>query len=59
MAKILLISGSQRKGNTDFALSTILNKIEGEKELIFLRDKNIKHCLGCLSCHDRPELRNK
>ncbi|MDD5146277.1 MAG: NAD(P)H-dependent oxidoreductase [Candidatus Pacebacteria bacterium] len=55
MAKYLLISGSPRKGNTDFVLSRIFESIEGEKELIFLRDKNIGHCIGCLSCHTKPQ----
>lgn len=55
MAKTLLISGSPRKGNTDFVLSRIFDKLNGDKELIFLKDKNIKHCIGCLSCHEKPE----
>lgn len=56
MNKILLISGSPRKGNTDFVLSKVLEKIiNKEKELIFLRHKNIGHCMGCLSCHNKPE----
>lgn len=54
-SKVLLISGSPRKGNTDFVLATIFNKIIKEKELILLREKNIKHCIGCLSCHNKPE----
>ncbi len=53
--KYLLISGSPRKGNTDFILSKIYKTIEGKKELIFLKNKNIKNCIGCLSCHDKPE----
>lgn len=48
--KILLISGSPRKGNTDFILNKIFKDIKAEKEIIFLREKSIRHCLGCLSC---------
>lgn len=55
MSKTLLISGSPRKGNTDFVLTQIFNEIKTDKELILLRDKNIKHCLGCLSCHKKPK----
>ncbi|HCU70165.1 MAG TPA: flavodoxin family protein [Candidatus Moranbacteria bacterium] len=55
MAKILLISGSPRKGNTDFVLTSIFDKLENDKELILLKDKNIKHCIGCLSCHGKPK----
>jgi multimeric flavodoxin WrbA len=55
MTKVLLISGSPRKGNTDFILSTIYNKLDSNKELVFLKDKEIKHCIGCLNCHDKPQ----
>ncbi len=55
MANYLFISGSPRKGNTDFVLSKINENIKGDKELIFLKDKKIKHCIGCLSCHEKPE----
>jgi len=27
-------------------LSGIFDKLKGEKELIFLKEKNIKHCIG-------------
>ncbi len=50
MSKILLISGSPRKGNTDFVLDKIFAGISGDKEIIYLKDKNIKHCCGCLNC---------
>ncbi len=55
MTKILLISGSPRDGNTDFILSKIFESLEGDKELICLRDKNIRHCIGCMSCNNKPE----
>jgi multimeric flavodoxin WrbA len=48
--KILAICGSPREGNTEFMLRTILDAATGEKELILLREKNIKHCQGCLYC---------
>jgi multimeric flavodoxin WrbA len=50
MNKFLFISGSPRKGNTEYILNKVFDSVEGEKELILLREKNIKHCLGCLSC---------
>jgi multimeric flavodoxin WrbA len=55
MAKFLLISGSPRNGNTEFVLTEICNSIDSEKEIIFLREKNIQHCRGCLSCHQKPK----
>jgi len=36
-------------------LSRIFDGLDGEKEFIALKDKNIKHCIGCLSCHNKPE----
>ena len=55
MPKYILISGSPRKGNTDFVLSEVYNNIKGDKELIFLRDINLKRCNGCLSCYETNE----
>jgi len=50
MTKILLISGSPRKGNTDFVLDKIFEALSGDKKIIYLKDKDIKHCRGCLTC---------
>ena len=55
MSGYLLISASPRSGNTQFVLNEIYKKLSGEKELISLKDKKIKHCRGCLSCHEKPE----
>ena len=51
MARYLLISGSPRDGNTDFVLSKIYESLNGEKELVFLRDLDFSHCKGCLTCY--------
>jgi multimeric flavodoxin WrbA len=51
MAQFLLISGSPRAGNTEFILKKIYEALIGEKELILLREKNIKQCCGCLCCN--------
>lgn len=48
--KILFISGSPRNGNTEYILTSLFTVYAGEKELILLRQKNIKNCLGCLNC---------
>ncbi|MCX6789437.1 MAG: flavodoxin family protein [Candidatus Gribaldobacteria bacterium] len=50
MAKFLLVSGSPRSGNTELILKKIFEALPKEKELILLRQKNINHCKGCLSC---------
>lgn len=50
MKKITLISGSNRKGNTEFILNT-LNKNLQNSELILLKNRNIEFCKGCLACH--------
>lgn len=49
---ILLISGSPRKGNTEFVLNKIHKKISKDykSDLLLLRKKKIKHCVGCLKC---------
>jgi multimeric flavodoxin WrbA len=48
--RTLIVSGSPRKGNTEFILSRIYKSVKGKKELILLRNKNIEHCTGCLHC---------
>lgn len=53
--KTLLISGSPRKGNTEYVLSTLFDLIKGEKSLVLLRNKTIKHCKGCGSCDETNE----
>jgi len=52
--KVLLINGSPRKGNTEFVLQKIKDKLE-DSELLLLREKNIGHCEGCLYCHEKVE----
>ncbi|MBU1131215.1 flavodoxin family protein [Patescibacteria group bacterium] len=53
MSNILLISGSPRKGNTEYILSAvkkILKKAGYQPELVLLRKEKIKECLGCSVC---------
>ena len=53
--KIIGISGSPRKGNTEFMVKTCLEackKAGAETELILLRQKKIRHCDGCDSCYE-------
>jgi multimeric flavodoxin WrbA len=50
MKKYLFISGSPRKGNTEFILNKIYNSIDSEKEIVLLRNENINQCAGCLYC---------
>jgi multimeric flavodoxin WrbA len=51
MFNILLISGSPREGNTDYILNKVFETLDSsDKEIIYLREKNISHCKGCLSC---------
>ena len=51
MPKVLLISGSNRKGNIEYIL-TKLNEVIDDSELILLRNRNIDNCKGCLYCHN-------
>ena len=51
MAKVILISGSNRNGNTEWILKKINEEIEDSK-LLLLRNMNIEYCRGCLACHN-------
>ena len=54
--KILGISGSPRKANTDFLLEAALQSAETQAEVVaervYLRDLEIKFCIGCFKCFD-------
>jgi multimeric flavodoxin WrbA len=51
MVQILGICGSARKnGNTATLLQAVLDAAGLESELVFLSDKNIGFCSGCMSC---------
>ncbi len=50
MAKVVLISGSNRNGNTEYILKQITASLE-DSEILFLRKKKIEYCKGCLACH--------
>lgn len=54
MNKVLLICGSNRKGNTEYILTQLSNYLNN-CELILLRNKNIEYCKGCLACHYNNE----
>lgn len=49
--KILMISGSNRNGNTNYLLNQIAKAIYNS-EIILLNKKNIEYCKGCLACHN-------
>lgn len=53
MTKILLVSGSNRKGNVEYILKYLNERIVNS-ELILLRNKSISYCKGCLACHQTP-----
>ena len=53
--KVIGISGSPRKGNTEWMLNRLLERITengAEAELVLLRKIDIKLCRGCLSCEE-------
>jgi len=52
---VLLISGSPRDGNTNFLLRKILDGLKLPTECILLKDMDIKHCIGCLTCHTKSK----
>ncbi len=52
MKKLLLISGSARNGNCKTVLENIQKNfwLEYSTDLVYLRDYNIKSCVGCHAC---------
>lgn len=53
--KIIGISGSPRRGNTEWMLKTLLEEAainKAEVELLLLRKLNVRMCLGCLACEE-------
>lgn len=51
--KIIGICGSPRKGNSEFILKELMNKLNSyDKKTILLRDKTIRPCDGCMTCDD-------
>jgi multimeric flavodoxin WrbA len=51
--KIVGVSGSPRKGNTEWMVEKVLEAARGagaETELILLRKMDLRPCTGCLSC---------
>lgn len=54
--KILAFFGSARKkGNTRAMLDRLLDKLEGEKEVVSCYDLKIKACTDCRYCYSHPE----
>jgi multimeric flavodoxin WrbA len=53
--KIIGISGSPRKGNTEWMLNTFMEaavKNGAEAQTILLRKMDVRLCLGCLTCNE-------
>ena len=49
--KILTLIGSPRKnGNCDILVNKIAEKIDGEKEILFLNELNLGYCNACQAC---------
>ena len=53
--KVVAVCGSHRKGNTEWMLNKLMEKLKengAEVELILLRKANVKMCLACLKCEE-------
>ncbi len=53
--KIIGISGSPRKGNTEWMLNTLMAEAAqngAETEILLLRKMDIRMCRGCLKCEE-------
>ena len=55
MKKILFISGSARNGNCKLILENIQKNfwLEYSTDVVFIRDYNLKECVGCNSCLEK------
>lgn len=51
-SRSVFISGSPRNGNVEFIIKKLFSNSKGQKELILLRKKKIRRCVGCLKCFD-------
>jgi multimeric flavodoxin WrbA len=53
--KVVAVCGSHRKGNTEWMLNKLMEKLKengAEVELILLRKAHVKMCLACLKCEE-------
>jgi multimeric flavodoxin WrbA len=53
--KVVAVCGSHRKGNTEWMLNKLMEKLKEngvEVELILLRKARVKMCLACLKCEE-------
>lgn len=59
MKKVLIIAGSPRKnGNSDILAEQFAKGAEeagNEVEIVYLRDKKLNYCIGCLVCQTKGE----
>lgn len=50
MKTIALIGSPRKGGNCDILVNKIVEKIDGESEILFLNDLNLGYCNACQSC---------
>ena len=50
MKTVALIGSPRKKGNCDILVNKIVEKIDGETEVIYLNDMNLGYCNACLGC---------
>jgi multimeric flavodoxin WrbA len=58
--KFIGVSGSPRRGNTEWMLTTVLDELSrqgADTELLLLRKMDVKMCCGCLFCEKGGKMR--
>ena len=50
MKTVALIGSPRKKGNCDILVNKLVEKIDGETEVIYLNDMNLGYCNACLGC---------
>ncbi len=52
MKTVAVIGSPRKEGNCDILVNELVEKLEGEKDIYFLQDLDIKYCLACQKCQE-------
>lgn len=52
MKTVAVIGSPRKEGNCDILVNELVEKLEGEKDIYFLQDLDIKYCIACQKCQE-------
>lgn len=58
MKTVALIGSPRKDGNCDILVNKLVEKIDDEKEVIYLNDMNLGYCDACLGCQKGDCVKN-